>query len=290
MASPVVNRRTPAARAWSPQRVYLLLSIFPISFFGLFLLWPMARVIVRSFLEPSPGLQNFVHIATMGPYVAVFGATLQIAAAVTLICLVIAYPFAYLASRLHGVAFKIYIGLVLIPLWTSVVVRSFAWMVLFQRNGVINDALMWMNLIDQPIRLLQTPLSVGVGMVHIMLPFMILPIVTSMRSVDPVLIRAGAILGASPLRLFFRVYLPLTLPGVTAGILLVFIGSLGFYITPALLGGARSTMIAVLIRQQASEMLNWPLASALSTTLLVVTLLFFVAFTRLTRRFNEALG
>ncbi len=181
-------------------------------------------------------------------------------------------------------------GAILVPLFTSVVIRSYAWMVLFQRNGPINQAMVGLGWIDAPLRLLQTPFAVDVGMIHILLPFMMLPILTSMRSLDQTMLQAGEILGAAPLRVFLRVFVPLTLPGASAGVILVFISALGFFITPALLGGARSTTIAVLIEQQAVDLLNWPMASALATVLLVLSVVIYVAYNRLTRRFNEVRG
>lgn len=293
MSAVAMTDATPApksARAWSPRRTYIALAVAPVAFFALFFLFPVGRLVLLSVTEPEFGFANYVHILTRGPYLAVLFRTLLIALGVTLVCLALAYPLAYFMSRLKGAAFKIAIGLVLIPLWTSVVIRSFAWMIIFQRTGIMNDALVWLGLIEMPVKLLQTPLAVTVGMVHVMLPYMVLPILASMRSVDPVLIRAASVLGARPLRLFVRVYLPLTLPGVSAGAVLVFVLSLGFYITPALLGGTGSTMIAVLINQQASQMLNWPMAAALSTVLLVVTLAIIALHLRLMRRFNEARG
>jgi len=179
-------------------------------------------------------------------------------------------------------------GAVLVPLFTSVVVRSYAWMVLFQRNGPLNQALVWLDWPGAPVRLLQTPFAVDVGMVHILLPFMILPILGAMRAIDGTMLQAGELLGASPWRVFTRVYVPLTLPGASAGVILVFISALGFFITPALLGGGRSTTIAVLIEQQAVDLLNWPMASALATVLLVLSVVVYAGYNRLTRRFNEA--
>lgn len=124
-------------------------------------------------------------------------------------------------------------------------------------------------------------------MVHILLPFMVLPILGAMRAVDPTMLQAGELLGAPPWRVFTRIYVPLTLPGASAGVILVFISALGFFITPALLGGARSTTVAVLIEQQAVDLLNWPMASALATVLLVLSVVVYTGYNRLTRRFNE---
>lgn len=282
-AGPASTRR----RAWSQNPVYYLLAAGPALFLsGLFLL-PLLRVVVRGFGAPATGPGNFTRIVTGGPYLTVLLGTVETACVVTLVCLLLAYPLAFVGSRLQGRWYTLFMGLILVPLFTSVVIRSYAWMVLFQRNGPINQVMVWLDWIDSPVRLLQTAFAVDVGMVHILLPFMVLPILTTMRSLDRTLLQAGEILGASPTRVFLRVFVPLTLPGASAGVILVFISALGFFITPALLGGARSTTIAVLIEQQAVDLLNWPMASALATVLLVLSIAIYVGYSRITRRFNE---
>jgi ABC-type spermidine/putrescine transport system permease subunit I len=171
---------------------------------------------------------------------------------------------------------------VLVPLWTSVVIRSYAWLILFQRNGPVNSVLLALGWIGEPIKILQTSAAVQIGMVHILLPFMILPLVTTMIKVDHTLLRAARVLGAPPSKVFTRIYFRLTLPGIAGGCALVFITSLGFFITPSLLGGARQTMAAMMIEQAVSVFLNWPLASALSTVLLTVTVALYLICARLT--------
>jgi ABC-type spermidine/putrescine transport system permease subunit I len=160
---------------------------------------------------------------------------------------------------------------VLLPFWTSVLVRSYAWMVLLGRHGLVNEALLSTSLIATPLRLLNTPIAVHIAMIHILLPYMILPIASSLRQIDPALPRAAAGLGASPWRTFIQVVLPLSMPGVAAGTLLVFVLSLGFYITPALVGGPHDMMLSMLIAQQV-DLINWPYAACLSATLLAATL------------------
>ncbi|MBL0936935.1 MAG: ABC transporter permease, partial [Rhizobiaceae bacterium] len=162
-----------------------------------------------------------------------------------------------------------------------VLIRSYAWIVLLERNGLVNGALTGSGLTETPLRLLYTNFAVLVAMTHVMLPFMILPIATALRSLPADLPKAALNLGASHLRVFFAITLPLSLPGVFAGCLIVFVMSLGFYVTPALLGGPRTLMIATLIGQQALELLNWPFAGALSLVLLVLSLGVTIAFKRL---------
>jgi ABC-type spermidine/putrescine transport system permease subunit I len=167
-----------------------------------------------------------------------------------------------------------------LPFWTSVLVRSYAWMVLLGRHGVINELLIAANLTDAPLRLLNTPFAVHVAMIHILLPYMILPIASVLRQIDSAVLRAAAGLGAPPWRVFLQVVLPLSMPGVAAGVLLVFVLSLGFYITPALVGGPRDLMVSMLIAQQV-DLLNWPYAACLSVALLATTLLLVALFQRL---------
>ena len=167
-------------------------------------------------------------------------------------------------------------ALVLVPFWTSAVIRSYAWLIMLQRRGVINETLMGMGVIGDPIRLTDTEFSLHLAMTQVMLPFMALPLINAMRGIDPNVMRAASVLGANPIRQFLTTYLPLSKPGIVAGCTLVFITSLGFYITPALLS-SKGTMTAVLIAQQVSPLLDWPLASALATVLLVGTCLSLLA-------------
>jgi len=234
-------------------------------------------------LEPRPGFANYDKVLFSGPYLQILFYTLEIAALVTAICLLVAYPVAALIARMQGLTLRLMTGLIIASLWTSAVIRSYAWMILFQRYGIVNQALIALGLADAPVRILQTTAAVAIGMVHILLPFMLLPLITTMRRIDPTLLRAGRILGAGPVRLFLRVYLPLSRPGVNAGVALVFITSLGFFITPSLLGGGRTTMAAMIIEQEADTYLDWPLASAIATILLVLTLAIYLAYGRLAR-------
>jgi putative spermidine/putrescine transport system permease protein len=172
---------------------------------------------------------------------------------------------------------------VLLPFWSSLLVRTFAWQVILRDTGIINSVLTGLGVISSPIPLIRTTLGVILGMSHILLPFMVLPIYAVMRRIDPEFGRAAANLGASPLRAFLRVFVPLSLPGVLAGCLLVFVLALGFYITPALLGGIRDQMISQLIVQQAQQRLDWGFASAMSVILMLITLVVLVVASRLVR-------
>jgi mannopine transport system permease protein len=170
-----------------------------------------------------------------------------------------------------------------------VLVRSFAWTVLLQRNGLVNDILVGTGLVDEPLRLLYTEGAVWLAMAQILAPFQILPIYATLRGISRDLPRAAQSLGAGPLSVFWRVTLPLSLPGVAAGSVLVFILSLGFFVTPALVGGATSLMISTLIGQQVTQTFNWPFAAAIAAVLLVVTLLLVLVFNRFLR-FDRVIG
>jgi len=272
-----------APRPWTLGRGYLLLLALPCGFLAVFFIWPLLRVVLRSVLEPRPGFANYDKVLFSGPYLQILFYTLEIAALVTAICLLVAYPVAALTARMRGLPLRLMTGLIIASLWTSAVIRSYAWMILFQRYGIVNQALIALGFADAPVRILQTTAAVAIGMVHILLPFMLLPLITTMRRIDPTLLRAGRILGAGPVRLFLRVYLPLSRPGVNAGVALVFITSLGFFITPSLLGGGRTNMAAMIIEQEADTYLDWPLASAIATILLVLTLAIYLAYGRLAR-------
>ena len=173
------------------------------------------------------------------------GYTLRIALLVTLATLLLGYPVAWAVTTLRGRWRSLALGLILLPFWTSAVIRSYAWLVIFQRRGPFNQALLATGLIDAPLRPLNSGLALDVGMVHIMLPFMLLPLLSAMWRIDPTLLRAASVLGAKPWRQFLTFYLPQSLPGIAAGSVLVFITSLGFYITPALLGGNGTVMVSL---------------------------------------------
>lgn len=283
-----------ASTGWQVSRGYAWLLLLPLLFLGTFFLWPLARVLMRGFTDPELGLGNYRQIASSGVYQTVLLNTVLTAAVVTVLCLIVAYPLAYVMAQAKGWSLKLMAAFVIIPLWTSVVIRSYAWMVIFQRRGVLNEAIgSTMALLGRehvPIQFLPGSLAVHVGMVHIMLPFMVLPLIANMRAIDARLIKAAEVMGANPVQAFVRVFLPLSMPGVTAGSALVFMMSLGFYVTPALLGGPKHVMAAVLIEQQANTLLNWGLASALATILLVVTAAMYLVYVRVAESGPRAAG
>jgi ABC-type spermidine/putrescine transport system permease subunit I len=282
------QRAQTLVRPWTPARGYALLLLAPAAVLAIFFIWPLVQVVIRSFVEPEIGLGNYARIFATTTYLRVIANTMTLAATVALGTLVLAYPVAWMVSGARGNTLYFCLALILIPFWTSVVIRTFAWMVLFQRRGVLNSFLVSSGLIEQPLRLMHNSIGVHIGMVHILLPFMVLPLLSSMRSIDPTIMRAASVLGANPLRQFVHVYLPLTMPGVSAGVLLVFISALGFFITPALLGGPQNMTIAVLIEQQTSRLLDWPMASALASLLLAATALLYLLYDRISRHLGAA--
>jgi putative spermidine/putrescine transport system permease protein len=214
-------------------------------------------------------------------YVTLFVRTLIVSAAVTLLCLVLGYPVAFLMTQAPAGWRNFIMVLVLLPFWTSLIVRTTAWIALLQREGVVNDILAATILDDgQRLSLIHNMTGTLTAMTHILLPFMILPIYSVMLSVPPHYVRAARSLGASPFSAFWRVYLPLTLPGAGAGVLLVFILAMGYYITPALVGGDSGQLIGNFINFHMKESLNWGLAAALSGVLLGGVLVLYFIFIR----------
>ncbi len=209
--------------------------------------------------------------------------TFEVSAVVTLFCLLLGYPLAYWLSTLTPRQANILMILVLVPFWTSILVRSAAWIVLLQTNGLVNRSLLELGFIGEPLPLLFNRLGVVIAMVHILLPFMILPLYSVMKSVPPSYLRAAVSLGSSPLAAFFRVYVPQTFPGIGAGGLLVFILSIGYYVTPALLGGADDQMLSYYIAQYTNVNVNWGMACALGAVLLSATLVLYAVYRRVVK-------
>ena len=208
--------------------------------------------------------------------------TIRIAAYVKVICFLVGYPVAYfLANLKNRKVSNLLMICVLLPFFTSILVRSYAWIVIFQTKGLINSIFLTLGIIEKPLSILYTEMAVIIGMVHIMLPFMILPVYSVLKNLDRNLLRAARNLGASAVKAFVRVTFPLSLPGVGAGVMFTFILSLGFFITPALLGGPKTLMISTLIEQQINRLMNWEFAGAISVILLITTIIVVGFFDRI---------
>jgi putative spermidine/putrescine transport system permease protein len=211
----------------------------------------------------------------------VLGRTLWISGMVTLICLVLGYPVAYVIAAQPPGRASLLLFLVLLPFWTSLLVRTTAWVVLLQKEGVLNSLFLSLGLVHEPLKMIFNRFAVYVAMVHVLLPFMVLPLYAVMRGIPPSYLRAAASLGARPFTAFWRVYVPQTLPGIGAGCLMVFIQALGYYVTPALVGGADDQMISYFIAFYASRTINWGMAAALSIMLLTATLVLYAVYDRM---------
>ena len=234
---------------------------------------PMVLLFAQSL--PNGSLVHYEKALTDGLYVRVLLDTLLVAAYVTAACLLLGYPVAYFLARAQRTWLAVGMIFVLLPFWTSVLVRTYGWMVILGRNGILNRALLQSGIIDAPLPLMNNTSGVVIGMAHVLLPYMIFPLYAVMKRIDGGLMQAAEGMGASGWQVFRRIYFPLTLPGVLAGVTLVYVLSIGFFITPALLGGGKVPMIGVLIEQQVHTFLNWGFAAALSAVLLAATLIVY---------------
>ncbi|MDP6884769.1 MAG: ABC transporter permease subunit, partial [Rhodospirillales bacterium] len=268
-----LGRGSPGGRVW-------LLLLPAVGFLLFFYGYPVVRLLALSVFDPEFTLKNYQAALTGPVYVAVLKTTLKISLQTTVMCLLMGYPLAYLLATTSERKRNLLIIAVVLPYFTSILVRSYAWLVILGRHGILNEAMISAGLIDQPVKMIYNTTGVVVGMAHIMLPIMVLALYAVMRGINMDFLKVSESLGANQVQTFLRVYFPLSLPGIGAGCLLVFIFSVGFYITPALLGGLRDTMLSMLIATQIQELLRWGFAGALSLILLVVTLCIFLAFNR----------
>ena len=257
-------------RHFSAAGRYWLLIAPALAMMIVFYLYPISRVLWMSVTEPQPGLDNFALLATSASIHRMLLTTARISITTTVITLVLAYVVSYvLVHSSERVQRWMFLG-VLVPLWISVLGRAFAWFVLLRREGLINTALLSTGVIDSPLSLIWNETGVMIGMVHYMLPFGILPIYANMRDIDQRCIAAARGLGATRGVAFRKVFLPLSMPGVVGAGVLVFIFSLGFFVTPAILGGGKTLMIAEYIKVQILEIVRWGIGTMLAATLLIV--------------------
>lgn len=257
-----MGRSSRGLAAIAPATVYL------IAFFVV----PIGTVLAMSLEGETAWWANYARIVAAPVYLTVLWNTLWVGAVVTLASLVLGYPVAYLLTTLSGRAAAIVLALVALPWFTSLLVRSYAWIVILGQQGVVNGILGWLGVIDRPLPLLHSATGVYLATIHVLLPYMVLTLYGVMRGIDRTLLRAASAAGAAPWRAFLWVYMPLSLPGIIGGSLLVFIMAIGFYVTPALLGGPKQMMIAQMITSEMLESLNWGLGTALASLLLLTTL------------------
>lgn len=217
-------------------------------------------------------LENYERMLNRKSYLRIFQTTFEISFLTTGLCILIGYPLAYFIAGLPNRMANLCLITVLLPFWTSLLVRTYSWLVLLQKRGLVNDWAISLGLWDEPIKMVHNMTGTLIGMVHIMLPFLILPVYGAMKAIDRDLMKAASNLGASPRRAFWTVFFPLTLPGLFAGSLMVFILCLGFFVTPAVLGGGKVIMVSMKIVSNIELFVNWGAASALGVVLLVSTM------------------
>lgn len=243
--------------------------------------FPVIKLLATSFGLEEFTLKYYQKIVDNPTYFTVLLRTVRISFLVTVGCAVLGYPVAWLLARSRGAKATLLTIFVLLPLWTSLLVRTYAWTVLLQRNGLLNTALQWVGITSEPVQMLYTEGAVVAAMVHVLLPFFIVPVWASLRLIPRDYARAARVLGASGVRILFRITLPLSRSGVWAGCQFVFLLSIGFFVTPALVGGPRQTMIGTLISQQALDSMDWPFASALSAVIVAAVFLFLPVIQKL---------
>jgi putative spermidine/putrescine transport system permease protein/spermidine/putrescine transport system permease protein len=257
-----------------------LLLLIPFGYIFILMFFPMVDFFKLSFFDENGFTFKYIsYVFSTDIYLKVLWLTLKIAFLVTVFSLIFAYPLAYmLVSTKSKIWKKVIFSAVLIPFWISLLVRTFAWTILLRKNGVINTFLLELGIINQPLELIYNTTGVVIAMTHILLPYMVLSLYSVMAGIDQRLLQAAQGMGARPWKAFIQVFFPLSMPGLLSGSLLVFVMGIGYFITPALLGGTNTTMISMLIESNINTTLNWHLASALALVLFVTTLiLLFVA-------------
>lgn len=272
-----MNTSTRPSRPPTARLVIPLLVVMAVGFN-----LPLIVMLGQSLVGPDGfTLAHFGEIFSGTVYLKVLGNTLRVALITALACALLGYPLAYWLHRLPT-RWQIFgLSLVIVPFWISILVRTYAWIVVLGNAGIVNRSLMAMGLIETPFAFLYNELGVMVGTVNVLLPFLVLPLFAAMLKIDGRLLHAAETLGASPWTAFRRVFFPLSLPALASGLILVFILTLGFFITPAVLGGGRVPMIANMLDLLVNQMPDWQVASAISAVLLVVTLALFVQYLRL---------
>lgn len=254
--------------------IYLVLPL--LLYMAVIYVYPLMRMLVMSLFAPDFTLVHYVEFFNSNIYLRSLYVTLKVSGLVTILCLLLGYPLAYYLSSITAKRANLLLIFVLVPLWTSILVRTYSWMMILGRNGILNQALLKLELVDSPLKIIFNMMGLTIGMVHVMLPFMILSLYSVMTGIDRNLLKAAQNLGARPFEAFRRIFLPLSIPGIFAGSILVFIISVGFFITPALLGGRKEVMIAMVIEQAVSVFLNWEFASSASFILLVLIIGIFL--------------
>jgi len=252
---------------------------------------PVTWLFYLSFLadDGSFSFEHYTRMVESKSYARIFMTTFKVSIYTTAICILIGYPLAYFLSQLPSRMANLCMLTVLLPFWTSLLVRTYAWLVLLQRKGIINSWGIDIGLWDEPLRLVNNLSGTLIGMVHIMVPFLILPVYGSMKAISQDYMKASSNLGATPSQTFWQVFFPLSLPGLFAGTLIVFVLCLGFFVTPAVLGGGKVIMVSMAITTNIELFFNWGAASALGVVLLVITMSILFVSSKLLN-LNQILG
>lgn len=269
-----------AARA-SSRRSGIGFALPAIVLLVAFFVVPVALLLARSVTEPVLGLQNYATLLGSTTYLRIFFNTFMVAGLVTIITVLIAFPVSWALAIMPRHLAAILFGIIILSMWTNLLARTYAWMVMLQQTGVVNRTLQALGIIEHPLQLTNSLVGVTIGMVYIMIPFMVLPLYGVIRKIDPMTLQAASLCGATRWQALTRVLLPLATPGIASGALIVFVMSLGYFVTPSLLGGTANMMVAELIVQQVQSLVNWGLGGAAAFVLLVVTLALYALQLRL---------
>ncbi len=290
MSAPVGRERAgslpneTALRAQEAREQWMLLSLSTPAVLTVIaiIVVPVGWLFYLSFIgsDGQPSLEHYEKMVQYKSYARVFATTFEVSFLTTVVCILIGYPLAYFLAMLPSRLAGIFMLTVLLPFWTSLLVRTYAWLVLLQKKGLLNDFAIHIGLWETPVKLVHNMTGTLIGMAHIMLPFLVLPLYGAMRKIERDMMHAAASLGASPAHAFWKVYFPLSLPGLVAGSLIVFVLCLGFYVTPAVLGGGRVVMVATQITAILENQFDWGAASALGVVLLIATLAILFAAAR----------
>ena len=288
------NLNSEALESARKKEQFLLLGLTSPALLAVFLIIfiPVGWLFSLSFFNMSGEftLENYQKMLVYKSYARVFAETFKVSTLTTLLCIIIGYPLAYFLSELPKKYASIFMLAVLLPFWTSLLVRTYAWLVLLQRKGLVNNFAIEYGLWDAPVKLVHNLNGTLIGMVHIMLPFLVLPLYSAMKRIDRQTIQAAANLGATPVQSFWQVFVPLSLSGVVAGSLIVFVLCLGFYVTPAVLGGGKVIMVSMQITAILEDQFNWGAASALGVVLLVTTFAVLALASRVLKLDNIMFG
>lgn len=258
--------------------------LYPVlAFLLIFFVLPIGWFFIKSALDYDGNFFLMLYQTfTSNLFVSVALKTVWLSLIVTLLALLCAYPVAYTMARSGSLNFTLIIICVIVPYFTSIIVRTYSWMIILGTRGVINTFLMQTGLIDKPINLMYNMVGVTIGMTYVLLPYFVLTLFSTMKGIDMWLLQAGRSMGASNFYIFRRVFFPLSMPGIVSGFLIVYILAVGFFVTPALMGGPNDVMLAMLIQRNIEVSVNWPLASALSLFLLVITLIIYTIYCKYT--------